>query len=185
MPKKLKLMEKHDTERSLIAWRFSRWAPAFGFHLVKVGTVSWYIRAWPRAHPSCACQAGQLCNGRMLSLSAVQPTMVGFPGGHWGLCNSDVKGGMGGYSPLPSVSIFGCGCWDQQRTYSEINGEHLLVTIQQGSMGTDGRTGFVLLIIWTVYTQTHKPITVFTVEFTIKTSFTCHFCNIWIFLKSG
>lgn len=121
--------------------RFSRWAPAFRFHLVKVGAVSWYIRAWPRAHPSCPCQAGQLCNGRMLSLSAVQPTMVGFPGGHWGLCNSDVKGGMGGYSPLPSVSIFGCGCWDQQRTYSEINGEHLLVTIQQSSMGNDGRTG--------------------------------------------
>lgn len=139
--------------------RFSRWAPAFRFHLEKVGTVSWYIRAWPRAHPSRPCQAGQLCNGRMLSLSAVQPTMVGFPGGHWGLCNSDVKGGMGGYSPLPSVSIFGCGCWDQQRMYSEINREHLLVTIQRGSMGNDAElaaTAALFVCAWLSGLFTHK-----------------------------
>lgn len=44
---------------------FSRWAPAFRFHLVKEGRVSWYVRALPRASLSCPCQAGRLCNGRM------------------------------------------------------------------------------------------------------------------------
>lgn len=56
---------------------------------------------------SCPCQA--VVQRQDVRLSAVQPTMVGFLGGHWGLCNKDMKGAMGGYCTVPSVSIFGYG----------------------------------------------------------------------------
>lgn len=96
----------------------SLWVPAF---TCTVGRACW------GHHPlSCSCPG----------LSAVQPTMVEFPGGQWGLHNWDENGAMGGCCTLLSASIFGS--WGWRRT--ERNGELQLVTVQQGSMGNDGRS---------------------------------------------
>lgn len=62
--------------------------------------------------------------------------MVGLLVGHWGLCNSDVNGSMGGCGAPPSAAIFGCGP-------SEISGEHLLVTTHPGSVGSDRWDGLI------------------------------------------
>lgn len=88
----------------------SSWALAFGFHLLKAEWVSWYIWALPGASLVCSCQAGQLCNVRMYVCLRLPHSQLWQ--GARGLCNWDVKEGMGGCCTMSSVSIFGCGCWE-------------------------------------------------------------------------